>query len=87
MKVEEDGEPVIVVEPKRQAEILNSSYASVFSRRQGATATKEKPPDVLVIGEVCMDVERVRVSEQSFSLAQTIICYILILLTVISLIL
>ena len=57
LKVEGDDGPEIVVEPKRQAKILNEFYSSVFSRSQGAVATKERPVDVPVIKEVCIDVE------------------------------
>ena len=60
LKVVGDDGLEIVVEPKRQAEILNQFYASVFSRSQGAVSTKERPTDVPVIEKACMDVERVK---------------------------
>ena len=60
LKVEVDGQIMVVSEPKKQAEILNSCYASVFTRRTGQVPTKEREPNTPEISDVCLDEERVK---------------------------
>ena len=60
LKVMTEGVEEIVVDPKRQAEILNDFYASVFTRSSGETPVKERGPEVAELGEICMGEERVK---------------------------
>ena len=64
LKVEVDGQMVVVSEPKKQAEILNSCYASVFTRRSGQAPTKEREPNTPEISYVCLDEEKLKATIQ-----------------------
>ena len=59
LKVMVEGVEEIVVDPKRQAEVLNEFYASVFTRSVGTTPVKERGPEVVEIREICIGEERV----------------------------
>ena len=70
LKVEEDGETVVVAEPKRKAEILNKYYATVFTRSAGAVPEVERSLETPIIDGISMSEERVkaaieRLKEQS----------------------
>ena len=59
LKVEE-GESTMVVDSKKQAEVLNSFYSSVFTRSDGNIQEKEREVGVPEITNVDMDEERVK---------------------------
>ena len=59
MKVMVEGVEEIVVDPKRQAEVLNEFYASAFTRSVGTSPVKERGPQVVEIREICIGEERV----------------------------
>ena len=52
LKVEDGGEVVMVVEPKKQAEVMNRFFASVFTRSGGEIPEKEREPDTPVVTDV-----------------------------------
>ena len=64
------AEGEIVVDPKRQANVLNAQYASVFTKSAGEIPKKMRPAGIPDIVEVCFDEVRVkttieRLKEQS----------------------
>ena len=64
------AEGEIVVDPKRQANVPNAQYASVFTKSAGEIPTKMRPAGIQDIVEVCLDEVRVkttieRLKEQS----------------------
>ena len=60
LKVEEEGESTMVVDSKKQAEVLNSFYSSGFTRSDGNIKEKEREVGVPEIINVGMDEERVK---------------------------
>ena len=55
-----EGVEEIVVAPKRQANVLNKFYASVFTRNVGTIPVKERGPEVVEIREIRISEERVK---------------------------
>ena len=60
LKVEEEGESTMVVDSKKQAEVLNSFYSSGFTRSDGNIKEKEREVGTPEMTDVCLDEERVK---------------------------
>ena len=55
----EEGEEVVVVEPEKQARILNDFYPSVFSRNDGDGPELQKPEERATLSDVSFDRESI----------------------------
>ena len=60
LKAEIGGEVVMVVEPKKQAEIMNVFFKSVFTQSGGEIPVKEREAGTPVVTDVELDKERVK---------------------------
>ena len=60
LKEEIDGKTIQVVEPKRQAEMLNNFFASVFTKSEGDVPVKDRHPGVKTVEDVFIDEERIK---------------------------
>ena len=60
LKIEKNGKTEVIVEPKKQAEVLNSFFSSVFTTSTKETPTLDREDGVPELSDVVIEGERIR---------------------------